>query len=390
MSHDPLDVVYLVHNLSDAAVRRRTTMLRDGGARVTVAGFRRGAEPVSRVADARAVDLGQTHNARLVQRTWSVIRELLLNRHPQMFCNADVIVARNLEMLALAVGGCAFNVAHAKLVYECLDIHRLLLGSGVLGRTMRSLEAWLARRASALFISSPAFVSNYFEPLSGVRLPVRLIENKVYAPGVPLPEPTARTPGPPWHIGWFGAIRCRRSFDILSALVRENPGRIEVIIRGVPALDQFEDFHRQTRETPGLSYRGPYRYPEDLAAIYGEVHFTWAVDMFEEGLNSSWLLPNRVYEGGLHGSVPIALDSVETGRFIRRLGIGVTLPDTLRQSVSAFFENLTAERYRHLARECQGVSRTAWIHEQRDCIELVGFLRDLTAVCKPAGSRNDR
>ena len=36
-----LHVLYLVHDLFDPAVRRRVMMLRAGGAKVTLAGFRR-------------------------------------------------------------------------------------------------------------------------------------------------------------------------------------------------------------------------------------------------------------------------------------------------------------------------------------------------------------
>ena len=36
-----LHILYLVHDLSDPAVRRRVIMLQAGGAKVTVAGFRR-------------------------------------------------------------------------------------------------------------------------------------------------------------------------------------------------------------------------------------------------------------------------------------------------------------------------------------------------------------
>ena len=67
------------------------------------------------------------------------------------------------------------------------------------------------------------------------------------------------------------------------------PGKVEVIIRGRPSLDQFDDFTKQTTGIPGLSFKGPYKNPDDLQKIYSEVHFTWAIDMFEEGLNSSWL-----------------------------------------------------------------------------------------------------
>ena len=81
-------------------------MLRDGGASVTVAGFRRTAEPVKHVAGCPAFNMGQTFNGGFVQRIRSVLRQIAgLHQNRALFENADVIIARNLEMLAIAVRG---------------------------------------------------------------------------------------------------------------------------------------------------------------------------------------------------------------------------------------------------------------------------------------------
>ncbi len=48
------------------------------------------------------------------------------------------------------------------LVYECLDIHRLLLDPGPVGKAMRGAERLFGRDAALLITSSPAFVRDYF------------------------------------------------------------------------------------------------------------------------------------------------------------------------------------------------------------------------------------
>src|SRR6185312_12560894 len=118
------------------------------------------------------------------------------------------------------------------------------------------------------------------------------------------------------RIGWFGVIRCRRSLQLLANLVTALPGVVEVIIRGRPRRKVIPDFDRLLATTPGLSFLGEYDRHTELAALYGDVHFAWAVDFYEAGLNSDWLLPNRLYEGTLYGAVPLVLDSVETGRWL--------------------------------------------------------------------------
>jgi len=374
-----MKILYLVHDLSDPSVHKRVVMLLDGGAEVVVAGFCREQGKRDNIAGCITISLGQTHNGRFVQRLWSVIREMLcLSRHKEMFIQPDVIIARNLELLAIAVRGQSIAAKAIPLVYECLDIHRLLLGKGITGSAFRRMESALAKRAAALITSSPAFVREYFNTISRVHLPIRIVENKVYDPDHALHKSFShRELGAPWKIGWFGAIRCRKSLQILTDLVRQSNGKVEVIIRGRPALDQFDDFHKTVTETPGLQFLGPYKNPDELESIYRSVHFTWAIDMFEEGLNSSWLLPNRLYEGGVYASVPIAEASVETGRFIDRLGIGITLCDPKTLSLLSFFKELTPEKYEKLEKAAMNIPRETWVYDRSDCQSLIAYLGSL-------------
>ncbi len=372
----PLTVLYLAHDLSDPAIHRRVQMLKDGGAAVTVAGFRRSDIPLQDVAGCSVIALGRTYNGRFIQRISAVLRTLLRPSAGLPAVAPDVIIARNLEMLAIGVRARAAVAPLSVLVYESLDIHRLLLGDGIVARGLRRLEGWLSARAALLVTSSPSFVSEYFTPISRVRLPVMVFENKIYDAGGALAAAAApRLAGPPWRIGWFGIIRCRRSLALLSSLVRETAGMIEVVIRGRPALDQIPEFHDVIAATPGMRFEGAYTYPGDLATMYGGVHFSWTIDMYEEGLNSAWLLPNRLYEGGMFNAVPIAITDVATGAYLRRLDLGVTLPQPLGPALAKFFAGLTPEQYGALLETAQNIPRAQWRHTQGDGLRLVSDLR---------------
>lgn len=377
-----LHILYLVHDLSDPSVARRVRMLQTGGASITLMGFHRSEEPLLRVAGCEAIDLGRTYNGRFAQRIAAVLRVIATaSRHRRLVEGGTLIMARNLEMLAIAVRIRASRRPPAPIVYECLDIHRLLLRRDMAGAWLRRLEGWLSRRASLLITSSPGFINHYFIPLSHVNLPHRIVENKVFWPEAPETVPASCPPrpaGPPWRIGWFGAIRCRTSLELLSKLVAAQRGQLEVIIRGKVAHDQFADFEATVAAKPGLRYEGPYRYPEDLESIYREAHFSWCIDWFEAGENSAWLLPNRLYEGGLFATVPLALASVETGRLLRRLGIGVLLPDEPYHALHAFFRSLTAERYATLEAAAAFAPRPHFVHDEPACTELVTQLAALT------------
>jgi succinoglycan biosynthesis protein ExoL len=249
------------------------------------------------------------------------------------------------------------------------------------------LEGWLSLRASALVTSSQAFVDGYFKTLSRVRLPIRIVENKVLLLDKEAPRGNIERPvGPPWIIGWFGIIRCRKSFEVLRNLVWRGQGRVRVIIRGKPALNEIPDFHDIIEKTSGLSFDGPYKNPDDLAAMYQNVHFTWAIDMFEEGLNSVWLLPNRLYEGGLYGSVPVALENVETGHFLKKLAAGVLAREPLNDFLLGFFKDLADADYKKLEATGAEIPQATWVYSREDCRAFVSYLASLRHANIAGGS----
>jgi succinoglycan biosynthesis protein ExoL len=369
-------LAYFVHDLTDPAVARRVRMLRAGGAEPVVLGFRREATAPTTIAGAPAIDLGRTHDARLLHRAaMTGLNALGAARLRKRLRGAPVIIARTLEMLALAEAARRLAGSDARLVYECLDIHRLMLGEGVKSRGLRAVERGLMSRADLLMVSSPAFLERYFEPIQGVgrdiQIPTYLIENKALELEAAADDPVAPSPGPPWKIGWLGAIRCAKSLDILSDLAARRPDLIEVRIHGRPAYSEFDDFDRRVAALPNLRFGGGYT-AADLPRLYGEVHFAWAIDFMEEGLNSSWLLPNRLYEASRHGVVPIALAGVQTGRYLAEHGFGLRLESA--RELEAALDRLTPARYAALRRQVAAAPRNAFVADAADCRRLVDAL----------------
>lgn len=371
-------ILYLVHNLADPAVERRIAMFQAGGAEVEIVGFRRGDAPKPVLPLKTIVELDVTHDGRMVQRLAATLNAAW--RAPdwsRSLARPDIIVARNLEMLGVANRLIGLWDEAPALVYECLDIHRLLLRQDQLGRAMRAVEQRLMRNVDRLITSSPAFLSNHFD-IHGAPTAM-LVENKVFAPGQ---RAVGRNPAldddmSPMRLGWFGALRCSKSLAALDTLSRQMAGTLDVTLRGRPALTEFADFHDTTTGSPHLTYGGTYRYPGDLSGIYSGVHFVWAIDFFEEGLNSSWLLPNRIYEGCLNGAIPIALAGTETAAFIERLGIGIVVSDIKPETLLELFRGMTAERMRDLAAAVAAQDPATFRISERDCTELVAQLAAL-------------
>lgn len=381
-------ILYLAHDLADPAIRRRVMTLQAGGATVLLAGFRRGENALAQVDGLTPVVLGETADGRFAQRIASVVKSSFsLAAKLRGVAKPDIILARNLEMLALARRANALFGADVPVVYECLDIHRLLLNDGLPGKLLNAAQRFLAANARLLITSSPAFVDNYFAPRSGLDLPVLLQENKVLMLGSEAtPEPLPRVPaaGEAWKIGWFGALRCRKSLQILTDFAERMDGRVEVVLRGRPAYSEFDDFDGIVAKAPHVTFHGPYRNPEDLASIYNEVQFTWAIDFFEEGQNSSWLLPNRLYEGCLYGTLPIAVSGTQTARCLQKRDIGFVLPQADADTLAALFGSLDEQIYTDAFEKLSAVDRHQWVTDRDDCEQLV---RRLQGLSSPDGQR---
>lgn len=386
-----LDVLYLAHDVADPAIRRRTLMLAAGGANVTVAGFRRGAD--TPVIDGH-IELGITRDGRFGQRIAAVGKAaLMLSSKLRGVGKPGVIIARNLEMLALANRANALFGGGVPIVYECLDIHRLLLRKDLAGRTLRSTEHYLGRNVSLLITSSPAFIENYFRPISRLKAPALLLENQVIdldgTAGMQTARPRPPQPGEPWKIGWFGALRCRKSLKLLAEFTRSMDGKLEVVLRGRPAYSEFDDFDGFVENEPFMHFHGAYKNPEDLARIYDDVQFSWGIDFFEEGQNSSWLLPNRLYEGCRYNTVPIAMRGTETARFISAKHIGLVLSDADSATLAVLFAGMTAERYLAEFGKVAATGAQAWVFDRADCQRLVNRLAALRASDTQAASLHD-
>jgi glycosyltransferase involved in cell wall biosynthesis len=372
-------VAYFAHDVNHADISRRLDMLALGGADVRLLGFHRGT-----AASLPCVDLGRTWDAKLLQRAVAVLKALVtLPRWAKELNGADVIVARNLEMLALAVVARGLGAREARLVYECLDIHRLMSGKGAASLALRALERFLIARVDGLMVSSPGFLREHFAKLGSTPTSSILVENKVGVNDeIPPRESAVPSPGPPWRIGWFGIIRCRRSLDVLIEAATRNPGLMEIVIAGRVAKDVVGDIAAEIPAGIGVSYLGPFADEAQLAQFYRSAHFAWLADFYEAGANSDWLLPNRLYRSAYYGAVPIALSHVETGRWLEGYGAGLRLDAISAGSLAEALARLSEADYLAEKARLEAIPTAALVAGRDDCVELVARLAGSRAAAR--------
>lgn len=340
-------VAFFAFDWGDAAVRRRVEGFRRDG--IAVDGFAmhrgRAVRP-----DWVVADLGETRDNAYLQRLTAIVRGARrAAAHRDRLSGAEILLARNLDMLATAFLARRLAGLKTPIVYECLDIHRLMVREDRIGRSLRRAEGWMLDRTAGLWVSSPAFLTEYFERYQPGRYRAELLENRMIAIEGLGPRPEALSPRAqdrPLRLGWFGNLRCPRSLCLMEALAESFGDRLEIVLRGYPALGEIPDFEDRVAACPGITYGGRYKAPEDLGDLYGGVDLVWAGDFMDAGFNSAWLLPNRLYEGGWFACPPIAPAEAQTGKWIAERGTGFTVTEPIEDSLPALIGDLMAERAR--------------------------------------------
>ncbi|ADM08412.1 glycosyltransferase, succinoglycan biosynthesis protein ExoL [Parvularcula bermudensis HTCC2503] len=358
-----MTVAFFGQEAGDPAVQRRIAALTRCGWSVDAYTFRRES---AKDRPFENVDLGLTHDGQFVHRLGAIIRTPHQLRHVDRLKAADIFWARNLDMLAIADRVRRRVRPSAPLVYEALDIHRLLTTSSPIGLALRGWERQLLRRTALLIVSSPDYVSEYFEKRQGRVPPWALIENRLPPAGLPpRPHPDILRPQEkkerrPLRLVWAGKLRCERSFALLRHIATTPPTPLHVDIWGRTSTDRLTDLDQIAAATPHMTFHGPYAGAEGLSRVYGNADLVWVNDYLESrpggaaATNSAWQLPNRLYEGGYFGAVPVAVANTASGRFVKAHDIGFVIEEPTEASLPALLGALShadidAKRRRLLA-----------------------------------------
>jgi len=292
---DELQTVFLLPVLGHPRHNKRIDALARVGVCPSVLGFERDYIPMESIPAGVRL-LGRVRHGhyfarisvilRGVPKVWSAVRK------------ADVVYAFGLDMLFLGWMSLLGGTKRLKLVYEVGDIREILLGPSLAARALRFAERLLLQRVDILVVTSKAYVQGYYESIQGLRqLAICLIENKLSEHLVLDPRPPReRGGGEAIRIGYFGVLRCRRSWEILKEVARRGNGRFEVYLRGVPL--EVGMLEAEASEAPHIFYGGPYKSPADLPELYGGIDIAWICYPYSPGPVGNWLWArtNRFYE----------------------------------------------------------------------------------------------
>lgn len=379
MTESAFTIAFFGHDANESTILKRADAFLRQGCAVVGFMFRRDRVGLRSAAIFRNVELGSTRDRSYLRRLPRLVLGIWrAARAGGTLARADVIYARNIDMLAVALAAKVLTGSRAIVAYEVLDIQRPFLRQDVIGMIFRSTERLMLRRCALLVVSSPDFVDRYFAPVQGRRTGWFLLENKVPRSASVDAAAVTKPAGPPWVIGWYGTLRCRRSLTALCSLADTLGGKVEIRIGGRPSLEDLTvaEIEHAVGQRPGMRYIGGYASPADLAAIYGPVHFSWCVDYIDAGTNSDWLIPNRLYEGGLLGTIALARRDTATGRLVEGRRYGVAFDEPLEPTVLDFLRDLDAPTYDQARSRLLQASRDAFV-DHNDSADLIASLRRL-------------
>jgi succinoglycan biosynthesis protein ExoL len=383
-------IAFFGHDSGESTIIKRVAAFQANGCEVLGFMFRRGQDTPGEPLGWDNVHLGVTVDRNYAKRLPKLLSAVIkVLRRRNVLARCQTFYARNVDMLAIAVMARALTQSRAVLVYEVLDVQRIFVGNGPVNRLFRWAERVLLKSCNLLVVSSPDFMSCYFLPYQNYAGAWRLLENKVS----PLqflrgPSPAARPPEPPpWVIGWFGRLRCRRSLEILCRIADTLGKRVHIRLRGLPSEEDvpIHALEAACASRTNLVYEGGYDSRRDLPDMYAGVHFSWCIDYLDVGTNSDWLLPNRIYEGSLFGSLALARKNTATSRKVEREGLGWAFAEPLEEQVCAFLNTLEVETYERARSVVEGANRSLFVDET-DTRELLEYLDDCALRQASAGS----
>lgn len=365
------EIAFFGHDAADSAVRRRARAMKDDGFDVVGYMMRRQDDVNPEWTN---IDLGRTYDAAMVARLRSIWTGAKIAAAEPRLRKADLIYARNLDMLITAF----LAKRHAKLdtpvIYEALDVHRLLAKPTLVGVCMRALERRFIKRSKGLVVSSPGFLTNYYERYhKGLYRPF-MVENKMTegAEYGPRPDEKRLENGRPLVLGWVGMLRCKRSFDLLCDLADRFPDDLIIKMHGIPARTEIPVFEPEIEARKNIIFAGRYKAPEDLLDMYSKIDVIWAADFMDAGYNSVWLLPNRIYEGGYYGVPSIAPEGTETSRWIMARKAGFTESEPLETTLPNLVARLIADKS-----DINKASAALLGLDETEFVQKTGFMKEL-------------
>lgn len=311
--------LFLFQTAEHVRFRKRVELLIRNGVEAEVLAFERRAYP-GKVLNCKYSSLGNIKHRNYFSRVLPFIAALKKMR--KSVKNNQVIYAFGLDMLLL--GWISSIGMQKKMVYEVGDIREVLIGNGIKQRLFRWLERFLLNRISLLIITSEAYLIEYFQKIQRVNnVQYLVVENKLDKSwSIKLSNNhDVREKSDSIVIGYFGVLRCVRSWEILKNIAENSGGAFQVYLRGISREINLQE----SVNYKYVTYDGPYLVPDDLPNMYNTVDLVWACYPYQGSSTGNWQWAKtvRFYESCFFKKPVIVQKGTEDSKLVNFYDIGL-------------------------------------------------------------------
>lgn len=319
--------------------RRRQLSAEQHGFTSTTVGFVRDRFTPEATTIHPQVVLGAFRDRRYASRLR--VLALAVRRLRRALLNADIVHCFGFDMAVMVL--LAGLGRRQSLIVEISDIHALQTRKSIIWHLVGLVEGIVLRRASALVVTSEAFLHGYLgseRRHSWDRHAIAVVHNVPEVGTKSIGVRPTRTTSTEMTIGYFGVITCEITLRALLEWTQASPER-RLRIAGTVTVSSL--LREALEAEPGVTLSGPYRNPDDLPVLYDSVDLVWSAFpiTWATPANWQWARTNRFFECCAFSTPPIVRAGTPDAESVSRLGLGVLVDVQEGNPVDSIVEQLS-------------------------------------------------
>jgi succinoglycan biosynthesis protein ExoL len=358
-------IVILAPASSQPRFHRRAKMLLAKGYEVVVYTFKRGLYEKNTFPEGvEVIELGYVKLGNFLLRIPKIIKAALKIRVSERKQSIkSVFYAFSLDMAIIGLFSKSFSPF---FVYEVGDIRNPLPHKSLFSKTISMIEKHVLNKCSALVITSPCFLNEYFvRLLPNIESKTVVLENKLSRdvannnkrPVKPLDVEK------PIKIGFVGLFRYRDSLVTIMEAVAKKRINYELHFFGDgPERAVIEEYFLKYHN---IFNHGPFRSIEDLADIYKTIHISYAVYNALEH-NVRMALPNKLYEAIYFGVPIVVADKTYLSEVVRSFNLGYVLDTQHKCCVEGWLEKINMTEISKLSKHLLTIDSKVMVESYDD------------------------
>lgn len=352
-------ILFFTSSIEHTTHRKVAEMLHREGACVTMVGFTRYNFPATECSSFEIKPLGVVSHGSYANRFLKLVK-LLPNIRKHIKAH-DVVYCFTLDGLLMCKLAALFY--KKKWVYQVQDIRPIFFGGSFKNKLARFLEKLTLKKIDLLVLSSPDFYQNHYKRLYGFDInKTIIIENKLIDDEGIKPDSSEKTNEGKLVIGYFGVMRCARSWEILRDFVASKKENFELYLRGKP--DAMPHLEHEIKGIDNIYYGGLYRSPEELGDLYNKVDIVWACYPYSEKQQGNWKMARtiRFYEALAFGKPVIVQVGTAQEVDVLKYNIGLVIDMAYPEAVFEALSTVTHEKLNEWMNNIKKLDKGYYFH----------------------------